>query len=247
MTKRINIDDLNDLGSDVNIAGTTGMDIDVDTKGLNHRELDRMRDKIYPNVIRSFQKHSQIMKKILDGAVQNLNDPEVIGGHLKCIYCRIKFNISSTGESTSETYSRELVASVDFKEEERNPEISYRTTIDIQTKDGDKQLPLEVDALVMKFLQNVNEEEARSRVANLARKKTQLSIEQFIPIGGVTKIVMAAYPLPGSIRLGGAKLGRLTDKLPNMPTASITIQICYEDENCQCSYCEDFTFGTVMA
>lgn len=253
MTRRVKISDLDldDLGTGVgvDIAGDTGMDIEVDTRGLSHSEIESLRETIYPNVIRSFRKHSQIMKALLDNVVRNVNDPRVGGGYVKCIYCRVKANVSSTGMGISETYSRELVASIDFKDEEREPDIAYRTMIKVSAKGETKELPLEVDAnVISKLLNYMGEDEARTRVSELARKKVELDIEQFIPISGVTRIIMAEFPLPGSIRLGGrVNFGKLSERHPNTPVASITIQVCYEDENCQCSYCTDFTFGTEAA
>lgn len=247
MTRRVKINDL-DLASDINIAGETGMDIEVDISGLSLREIERLREKIYPGVIRSFQKHSQVMEKLLQGAIDHLEDPSVAqGGHTKCIYCRIKTALSNTGAGVQETYSRELVASLDLKDEESKPEIDYSTSVTVGTKDGPRNLRVDVDAVVMKeLLQHMKEDEAKARIKELARKKVELDTEQFIPIRGIARIVIAKHPLPGSLRLRGVDFGKLTGKHPNAPTASITFEFCYEDDDCQCSWCEEITLGSAM-
>jgi len=243
--KRVKVGDLF-LDSKTNIAGSAGIEIEVDTRGLDEKSLDDLRRRMFPTTIKAFNNYSDILESLLQATINS--NPSFLGGHKKSIFCRVKSTFTSQGEPVADTYGRDIEMTLLVAADEAEPEIGLKSRITVKVGDMHKHFTLEVDRLVLdEFRKYFDESTIEERLKKIAQTNLELDISQSLPVDRLQKVIMAKRPLPESIDIGGRDIsGVFASAGSGQTTASITIQICYEEEDNQRTWCYDYTFGTTM-
>ncbi|MEI2386365.1 hypothetical protein [Breoghania sp. JC706] len=241
--RRVKVGDLF-LDSKLNIASNAGIEIEVDTQGLDEKQLADLRRRMYPTTIRSFNKYSDVLESILQSTINS--DPSYLGGHKKSIFCRVKSNFTSNGEPRSDVYSRDIETTLLVAAEEAEPEIALRSKIQVDVGEKKRKIALEVDRLVIdEFKRHVAEDTIEERLRRIAEQNLEMDISQSLPVDRLHKVIIAMKPLPESIDIGGRDIsGVFATPGGDGARASITIVICYEEEDAQRTWCYDYTFGS---
>lgn len=239
--KRVKVGDLF-LDSKFNIAGSAGIEIEVDTRGLDEKSLDDLRRRMFPTTIKAFNSYSDVLESLLKATINS--DPNFLGGHKKSIFCRVKSTFTSQGEPVADTYGRDIEMTLLVAADEAEPEIGLKSRLTVKVGDMHKHFTLEVDQLVLEeFKKYFDESTIEERLKKIAQANLELDISQSLPVDRLRKIIIAKRPLPESIDIGGRDISDVFAG-SSQTTASITIQICYEEEDNQRTWCYDYTFGT---
>jgi len=244
--KRVKVGDLF-LDSKLNIAEAAGIEIEVDTRGLDEKSLADLRRRMFPTTIKAFNKYSDVLESILQSTINS--DASILGGHKKSIFCRVKSNYTSQGEPISDTYGRDIEMTLVVAVDDAEPEIGMKSRITVQVGEINKNFDLEVDQLVLdEFKNHFDESTIEERLKRIAQANLELDISQSLPVDRLRKIIIAKRPLPESINIGGRDISDVfAAPGDGQTTASITIEICYEEEDNQRTWCYDYTFGTTTA
>jgi len=232
------------LDSKLNIAGSAGIEIEVETRGLDEQSLGELRRKMYPITIKAFNKYSDVLENILQSTIKS--DPHFLGGHKKSIYCRVKSNFNSNGEPQSEVYSRDIETTLLIGVDETTPEIGMTSSITLDVSGESRRFELEIDRLVIEeFERYFDPSSIERRLQSIAKANLSIDILQSLPVRRLKKVIIAKKPLPESIHIGGRDITGVFSTTDGGSTATaITIEICYEEEENQRTWCYDYTFGT---
>lgn len=241
--KRVKVGDLF-LDSKFNIAETAGIEIEVDTRGLDEKSLDDLRRRMFPTTIKAFNSYSDVLESLLQATINS--NPNFLGGHKKSIFCRVKSAFTSQGKPVADTYGRDIEMTLLVAADEAEPVIGLKSHITVHVGGIHKHFALEVDQLVLdEFKKYFDESTIEERLKKIAKTNLELDISQSLPVDRLRKIIMAKRPLPESIDIGGRDISGVFAAVGGgQTTASITIEICYEEEDNQRTWCYDYTFGT---